>query len=141
MWCVQLHLHTYEWQVNSRSSISNDPYRESGKSIFSNALFSIEFRSSFIIRLLKNNYFGLWAKPFVHIDIDTTEALVTSIFIFRPLCISQYLAIGVFQGPDMDKQDCFLCQYGFELHNLLIEEDDDRKQNSFTCVMLLKRKD
>lgn len=77
--------------------------------------------------LLKNNYFGLWVKPYVHLDIDTTEALVINSFVFRPLCTSKYLALGVFQGPDMDKQDCFLCQYGFELYDLLVEEWGDPK--------------
>ena len=74
---------------------------------------------------LFENYFGLWSKHFVPLGIINTEELVTVDFIFRPLCTSKYLLLGVFQGPVMDHLIGFAEQYGFELHNLLVEQYDD----------------
>lgn len=88
------------------------------------------FQSNFGIGLtseLFENYFGLWRIPFVPLNIQTTEKPVTVEFTFRPLCDSKYLVLGVFQGVDMDSQDCFACQYSFELYNLTTVENKDSK--------------
>ena len=86
------------------------------------------FQSHFGVALtsdLFENYFGLWIKHYVPLGIKTSEDSVSVDFIFRPLCTSNYLVLGVFQGPAMDKQECFACQYGFELYNLMVEQYDD----------------
>lgn len=75
--------------------------------------------------LFKNNYFGLWSKHFVPLGMLKSEELVSVDFVFRPLCTSKYLVLGVFQGLTMDKLESFAEQYGFELHNLLVEQYDD----------------
>lgn len=74
---------------------------------------------------LFKNYFGLWTKPFVPLGLQTAEELVTIDFVFRPLCTSKYLVLGVFQGDTMDNLEGFASQYGFELYNLLVEQYDD----------------
>ncbi len=74
---------------------------------------------------LFKNYFGLWSKHFVPLGLLKTEVLVSVDFVFRPLCTSSYLVLGVFQGPTMDKLESFAEQYGFELHNLMVEQFDD----------------
>jgi len=71
------------------------------------------------------NYMRLWGKHFVPLGIERTEELVSVDFVFRPLCTSKYLVLGVFQGLSMDNQDGFAEQYGFELYNLLVEKYDD----------------
>jgi len=71
------------------------------------------------------NYMRLWGKHFVPLGIERTEELVSVDFVFRPLCTSKYLVLGVFQGLSMDNQDGFAEQYGFELYNLLVEQYDD----------------
>ncbi len=76
---------------------------------------------------LFENYFGLWRKHYIPLNIQTTKEPVTVEFVFRPLCTSKYLVLGVFQGPDMDAKDCFACQYGFELYNLSVEIWNDPK--------------
>jgi outer membrane protein OmpA-like peptidoglycan-associated protein len=96
-----------------------------GKAFSQMPYFKSHFGVALSSDLIKNNYFGLWSKPFVPIDIDTTEVPGSNSFIFRPLCTSNYLVLGVFQGETMDKQDCFACQYGFELYNLQVEQYDD----------------
>jgi hypothetical protein len=75
--------------------------------------------------LFKKNYFGLWSKHFVPLGMLKTEELVSVDFIFRPLCTSKYLVLGVFQGSEMDHLIGFAEQYGFELHHLLVEKYDD----------------
>ena len=83
---------------------------------------------------LFKNHFGLWGKHFIPLGIEPTEELVTIEFSFRPLCASEYLVLGVFQGPTMDKQDGFAFQFGFELHNLLVEQyDDPQAQFVYMC--------
>ena len=74
---------------------------------------------------LFKNHFGLWSKHFVPLGMLKTEELVSVDFVFRPLCTSTYLVLGVYQGPTMDKLESFAEQYGFELHNLLVEQYDD----------------
>ena len=95
------------------------------------------FQSHFGVALasdLFKNHFGLWSKHFVPLGIEPTEELVTIEFSFRPLCTSEYLVLGVFQGPAMDQQDGFAFQYGFELHNLLVEQfDDPQAQFVYMC--------
>ena len=77
--------------------------------------------------LFNNNNWGLWAKHFVPLGIERTEELVNVEFVFRPLCTSKYLVLGVFQGLTMDNLEGFASQYGFELYNLLVEQYDDPK--------------
>ena len=74
---------------------------------------------------LFKNHFGLWSKHFVPLGMVKTEELVSVDFVFRPLCTSTYLVLGVYQGPTMDKLESFAEQYGFELHDLLVEQYDD----------------
>lgn len=74
---------------------------------------------------LYNNSGGLWRKHFHALGITTVEEPVSASFVFRPLCTSSFVVVGVFQGPTMDTQDCFACPYGFEVYDLLIELYDD----------------
>jgi len=74
---------------------------------------------------LFKNYFGLWNKHFVPLGMLKAEELVSVDFVFRPLCTSENLVLGVFQGHTMDKLESFAEQYGFELHSLLVEQYDD----------------
>jgi hypothetical protein len=76
---------------------------------------------------LFENYFGLWSKHYVPLNIQITKELITKEFFFRPLCTSEYLVLGVFQGADMETKDCFACQYGFELNDLTVEVWNDPK--------------
>jgi hypothetical protein len=86
------------------------------------------FQENFGVSLtssLLDNHFGLWAKQYESLHISNVEKPVTTSFIFRPLCTSKYVVVGVFQGEEMDKQDCFGCSYGFELYDLKVEKHHD----------------
>jgi hypothetical protein len=95
-----------------------------GKAFSEMPYFQKQFGIALASDMVKKN-FGLLGKQYVALNIRATEELVSTSFIFRPLCTSKYLVLGVFQGPTMDNQDCFACQYGFELYNLLVEQYDD----------------
>jgi hypothetical protein len=86
------------------------------------------FQSHFGVALaseLPENYWGLWRFHYVPTRCEPTKEPIAVDFVFRPLCTSKYIAVGVFQGPTDDPADCFLCQYGFELYNLSVEIWDD----------------
>ncbi|MFT6810577.1 MAG: hypothetical protein ACJA01_003822 [Saprospiraceae bacterium] len=72
-----------------------------------------------------NDFVGLWRQHFIPLGLIVYDENVTLDFDFRPLCVSEYFVLGVFQGNDMDDKDCYLCQYGFELFSLTVEESMD----------------
>ncbi len=90
--------------------------------------YQFYYQDNFGIALTSNlfdNHFGLWSKHFIPIGLQAIEELVTIEFEFRPLCSSNYILLGVFQGDNMDEKSCFACPYEFELHSLEIKKSID----------------
>jgi hypothetical protein len=87
--------------------------------------FQSHFGVALSSELYPKTYMGLWIEHFVHLNIETTKKPVTIEFVFRPLCTSQYLLLGVFQGATNDTQSSDLSLFGFDLHHLMVEEWDD----------------